>query len=112
VRSLLLLAVNLVQVTFTFAIFYEFALGLDRQAALFGSVLVIGTLGLPDGAEGTHTAFVPLQVASDLFLIVVTVSVFLAHLPFNFSNQSASGNISEVPQPGRKLRDRDSGDIS
>jgi hypothetical protein len=58
-------------------------------------VLVIGTLGLPDEAVRAHTVLVPIQVASDLFLIVVAVSVFLAHLPFRFSSKGAPTDTSE-----------------
>ena len=87
-RTLLLLALNVLQVTFTFALFYRTALQLSPRQALFGSFLVLGTLGVPDGAASTYTGFVPLQLLSDLLLLTSAVSVFVPQVPLRISDGS------------------------
>jgi hypothetical protein len=80
-RSLLLLAFNVIQVTFTFAIFYGYALHLGRQQAIFGSFLVLGTLGLPDSAAATSTPLVPVHIVANLFLFAFAIAIVVARVP-------------------------------
>jgi hypothetical protein len=90
-RSILLLAVNVVHVTFTFALFYRARLNLSPRAALFGSFMVLGTLGIPDGAVTANTVLVPLQILSDFLLLAFAVAVFVGQVPMRFSNGGRGG---------------------
>lgn len=73
-RSLLLVMLNVVQIVFVFASWYQIAAPLSRYDALFKSILVFATAGYP--AQEEVQTIVELQIAAD----VVLIAVFLAHL--------------------------------
>jgi hypothetical protein len=83
-RSLMLLAVNILQVTFTYAVLYEARLNMGRRAALFGSFLVLGTLGVPPEAGTTMTFLVPAQTLSDLVMLLFGATVFVNQFRIEF----------------------------
>ena len=89
-RTLLLLVLNVLQVTFSFALFYKLALHLCPGQALFGAFLVLGTVGLPDNAAETHTFLVPLQIAANLLLVVFIVGVFISKVRLRFRKKDDS----------------------
>ena len=71
-RSLILFVLNVVQIVFTFSIWYQLEAGLSRENALFNALLVLGTVGYYDRAN----VLVGLQIATDLLLF----AIFLASL--------------------------------
>ena len=90
-RSLVLLIINLLQVTFTFALFYRAELCLSPAAALFGSFLVLGTIGTPESAATANTAIVPLHILCNFVLLAVAVAVFVNQVRMRLSNDASGG---------------------
>jgi hypothetical protein len=71
-RSLILFICNVVQLVFTFSIWYELT-HLPKGKALFSAILVFATLGYPKEAP---TLLVGIQIATDFLLL----AIFLAHI--------------------------------
>lgn len=97
-RSLLLLLFNVLQVTFSFALFYRYTFQLEAAEGLFGSFLVLGTVGVPDVAAEAHTFLVPLQIVLDLLLFAFVVVVVVGQIKLNLAEQgqrSAKTNDSQ-----------------
>lgn len=95
-RSLLLLAINVLQVTFSFALFYRTQLALSPREALFGSFLVLGTVGLPDGADITYPILVPLQILANFVLLAFAVNVFVGRVPLQFATRENSDSSDDT----------------
>lgn len=85
-RSLILLGINVLQVTFTFALFYRHWLDLPQAKALFGSFLVLGTIGTPqiDGIANPSTPLIPLQIIANLVLLAFGLAVFAGKVKMRF----------------------------
>jgi hypothetical protein len=73
-RSLLLFLFNLVEVTLTFAIFYQLCLGLSSTDAIIQSTLVFSTLGYPPEAKGMAA----IQSVLDFLLVAIFLSNIVA----------------------------------
>jgi len=86
-RSVLLLGVNLLQVTFTFALFYRADLNLDPTRAIFGSFLVLGTVGLPADPSFIPWYLTPLHILCNVALVAVVLSLFVSHLRLRLSQR-------------------------
>ena len=71
-RSLILFICNVIQLVFTFSIWYELA-HLTKGKALFSAILVFATLGYPKEAP---PLLVGIQIATDFLLL----AIFLAHI--------------------------------
>jgi hypothetical protein len=72
-RSLILFVCNVVQLIFTFSIWYELEAGQTQGEALFNSLLVFATVGYPKKAPAL---VVGTQIAADFLLL----AIFLAHI--------------------------------
>jgi hypothetical protein len=91
-RSLILFICNVVQLVFTFSIWYELEANLLKEDALFKAILVFATLGYPKEAP---TVLVEIQIATDFLLL----AIFLAHIVGRVGYRK--DKISEV-----RLRDK------
>jgi hypothetical protein len=70
-RSLILFILNVIQIVFMFAIWYErLQTGRSQLGALFDSLMVFGTLGYPNQAH----VVVGIQVATDFLLLAIFLS--------------------------------------
>ena len=110
-RSLILLAVNALQVTFTFAMFYREWLHLDPSSALFGSFLVMGTIGTPALSASSNLFLIPLQIGANITLLAFTLSVLAGNIKMVFLKRDVSDKISksapvkeEIRRTSKKLR--------
>jgi hypothetical protein len=72
-RSLILFIFNVVQLVFTFSIWYELEAEQTKGDALFNAILVFATVGYPDKAPAL---VVGTQIAADFLLL----AIFLAHI--------------------------------
>jgi hypothetical protein len=72
-RSLILFIFNVVQLVFTFSIWYELEAPQTKGEALFNALLVFATLGHSDKAPAV---IVGVQIATDFLLL----AIFLAHI--------------------------------
>jgi hypothetical protein len=72
-RSLILFFFNVVQLVFTFSIWYELEASQPKGEALFNALLVFATLGYSDKAPAV---IVGVQIATDFLLL----AIFLAHI--------------------------------
>ena len=72
-RSLILFILNVVQLVFTFSIWYELEANQTKAVALFNALLVFATVGYPQEAPAV---IVGAQIAADFLLLVI----FLAHI--------------------------------
>jgi hypothetical protein len=79
-RSVILIGMNLLQVTFSFALFYRAELDLEPTRAAFGSFLVLGTVGLPAEPNLIPWYLTPIQILCNLALVSVALGVFVGHL--------------------------------
>jgi hypothetical protein len=71
-RSLILFMCNVVQLVFTFSIWYELEANQARGEALLNAIFVFGTLDYPHNAM----VVVAVQIATDFLLL----AIFLAHI--------------------------------
>lgn len=95
-RSILLLFMNVVQVTIAFAVFYAHAFGLSPVDAFFYAVLVLGTIGYPVAASGWSGLLVSLQVFMDLVLLILLLSAFVGQVGL-FRRDASRGSTSNEP---------------
>jgi hypothetical protein len=95
-RSLLLLALNVLQVAFTFAIFYRSVLHLCPRLALFGSFLVLGTVGLPDGVPALDAPYVGIQILTNFVLFAFAITVFVSRVPIRLAGGDPEKKM-EIP---------------
>jgi hypothetical protein len=72
-RSLILFIFNVVQLVFTFAIWYELEAHQAKGEALFNALLVFATVGYPEKAPAV---IVGAQIATNFLLL----AIFLAHI--------------------------------
>jgi hypothetical protein len=80
-RSLILFAVNILQVILIFGIFYRASLGLSFEQAVFASITVFGTLGHPSlRVDFTGAGIVEFQVVVDFALIAIFLAAYVGKL--------------------------------
>jgi hypothetical protein len=73
-RSLILFMCNVVQLVFTFSIWYELKASQAKGEALLNAILVFGTLDYPHNANAM--VVVAVQIVTDFLLL----AIFLAHI--------------------------------
>jgi hypothetical protein len=80
-RSLLLFAINVLEVITIFAVFYRIGFGFEPFVALFYSVLVFGTVGYPpQDAIFYGRTIVAAQVVVDFALLAIFLGAFVGNL--------------------------------
>jgi hypothetical protein len=84
-RSLILLFVNVVQVTFSFAVFYRYAFNLKPNEAIYGAFLVLGTVGLPNVVGSNF--LIPLHITANILLLGFIVAIYIGRVPLGFYNK-------------------------
>jgi hypothetical protein len=82
-RSILLSLLNVLEVILAFGIFYKYWLELNTSDALYGAILVLGTIGTPldfDLMPWKGRLLVGAQVFMNLFLIVLILGSFIGQV--------------------------------
>ena len=101
-RSLILFIFNVVQLVFTFSIWYELGAKQPKGEALFNALLVFATVGYPEKAPAL---IVGTQIAADFLLL----AIFLAHIVGRVGyreNRISEGEISrQTLREIRKLKE-------
>ncbi|MGC3971018.1 MAG: hypothetical protein QM775_27890 [Pirellulales bacterium] len=91
-RSILLLLLNVLQVTMAFAVFYKYTCSLSVLEAFFSSSLVLGTVGYPADIKGYSKLLVSLQIFMDVVLLVLLLSAFVGQISLFRNGNSTTKN--------------------